>query len=96
LDGSRVNWRLACLVPLLVGGCTVGPPDNSPQAQCERQANEDPTVQAIYRGEQGDYTQIGPARSNLLWTKRQATLKCMQQKGLAPPGGVEPIRPPMY
>jgi hypothetical protein len=31
-----------------------------------------------------------------MWAKRQATLKCMQQKGLAPPGGVQPIRPPVY
>jgi hypothetical protein len=31
-----------------------------------------------------------------MWAKRQATVKCMQQKGLAPPGGVQPIRPPVY
>jgi hypothetical protein len=88
--------RLVCLVPLLLGACTAGASDNTPQAQCERQADQDPTVVAIYRGVQGDYTQLGPARSNLLWAKRQATLKCLQQMGLAPPGGVEPIRPPTY
>jgi hypothetical protein len=69
---------------------------NSPDEQCDQQAERDPTVLSIYRGDQGDYTQTGPARSNLLWAKRMAKLKCMQQKGLAPPGGVEPIRPPVY
>ncbi len=82
---------MLALVLLSCGGT-----DNSPQAQCERQANDDPTVMSIYRGEQGDYTQLGPARSNLIWAKRQATLKCLRQKGLVPPGGVEPIRPPAY
>lgn len=53
-------------------------------------------VLSIYRGDQGDYTQLGPARSNLMWAKRQATIKCLQAKGLLPPGGVEPVRPPMY
>ncbi len=79
---------------LLLTACAVR--DNSPQAQCERQADQDPTVQSIYRGDQGDYTQLGPARSNLMWAKRQALQKCLAQKGLVPPIGVEPIRPPVY
>ena len=82
------------VIALLLTACAAK--DNSPLAQCEREADQDPTVRSIYRGDQGDYTQLGPARSNLMWAKRQATLKCMQQKGLAPPGGVEPIRPPVY
>ena len=86
--------RLVPLLGIVLAAC--GTADNSPQAQCERQADQDPTVRSIYRGDQGDYTQLGPARSNLMEAKRQATLKCMQQKGLAPPGGVEPIRPPVY
>jgi hypothetical protein len=53
-------------------------------------------VQSIYRGDQGDYTQLGIARSNLLWAKRMAETKCLQAKGLVPMGGVEPIRPPVY
>jgi hypothetical protein len=71
-------------------------PGNSPHAQCERQADQDPTVLSIYRGDQGDYTQLGPARSNLMWAKRQATIKCLQAKGILPSGGVEPVRPPVY
>jgi len=53
-------------------------------------------VQSIYAGYQGDYTQIGPARSNLMFAKRQATITCLQAKGILPPGGVEPVRPPVY
>ncbi|MBV8915760.1 MAG: hypothetical protein JOZ05_22325 [Acetobacteraceae bacterium] len=78
---------------LALAACVTG---DSPQAQCERQADQDPTVRSIYRGDQGDYTQLGPARSNLLWAKRQATIKCLQAKGVLPPGGVEPVRPPVY
>ncbi len=82
------------MLVLLLASCGGAP--KGPEAECERQANNDPTVMSIYRGDQGDYTQPSPARSNLIWAKRQATLKCLRQKGLAPPGGVEPIRPPAY
>ena len=85
---------VALLLPLALGACSLGPTDNSPQAQCERQADNDPTVQAVYAGNYGDYTQQGTVgRSTLLWAKRQATQKCLQEKGIGPPGGVEPIRP---
>ncbi len=78
---------------LLMASCSA---DNTPQAQCERQADRDPTVLSIYRGDQGDYTQVGLARSNLLFAKRLATIACLQAKGVLPPGGVEPVRPPVY
>jgi hypothetical protein len=80
-------------VLLLMVSCSA---DDTPQAQCERQADQDPTVLSIYRGDQGDYTQVGLARSNLLFAKRQATIACLQAKGILPPGGVEPVRPPVY
>ena len=88
--------KLLLLSLLTLGLAACGPTGDSPEAQCARQAEQDPTVQSIYRGNQGDYTQLGNARSNLLWAKRQATLKCLREKGLGPPGGVEPIRPPTY
>jgi len=89
-----VSVRLVLLLPLVLIAC--GPTGDSPEAECMRQADRDPTVLSIYRGDQGDYTQLGPARSNLMWAKKQAYQKCMVQKGLAPPIGVEPIRPPVY
>jgi hypothetical protein len=87
------SWSVLSVLLLALSACTA---DDSPQVQCERQADQDPTVLSIYRGDQGDYTRLGPARSNLLWAKRQATIKCLQAKGLLPPGGVEPVRPPVY
>ncbi len=86
--------RLALLLPLTLIAC--GPSGNSPEAECAQQAERDPTVLSIYRGDQGDYTRIGPARSNLMWAKKQSIDKCMQAKGIGPPGGVEAIRPPVY
>ena len=86
--------RFVLLLPFALLAC--GQTGNNPDAECTRQAEQDPTVQSIYRGDQGDYTRIGPARSNLMWAKQQAYTKCMQAKGLAPPSGVEPIRPPVY
>ncbi len=90
---SALTLPLILVLPLALAACAAG---NSPQAECERQADQDPTVRSIYRGDQGDYTQLGPARSNLMWAKRQATIKCLQAKGILPPGGVEPVRPPVY
>ncbi len=86
--------RFIVLLPLVLLACA--PRGDTPEAQCTRQADQDPTVLSIYRGDQGDYTQLGPARSNLLWAKKQAYTKCMQAKGFEPAGGVEPIRPPVY
>jgi hypothetical protein len=82
-----------CVALLLIASCSA---DNTPLAQCERQAEQDPTVLSIYRGDQGDYTRLGPARSNLMFAKREATITCLQAKGILPPGGVEPVRPPVY
>lgn len=86
--------RLALLLPLALIAC--GPTGDSPEAECARQAERDPTVLSIYRGGQGDYWVSGSARANLSWAKQQAMTKCLQAKGLAPRGGVEPIRPPTY
>ena len=87
--------RLVLLLPLALLAC--GPTGNSPEAECTRQAEQDPTVRSIYRDDQGYYTQqTGEARANLQWAKQQAFRKCMQAKGLLPAGGVEPVRPPGY
>lgn len=79
------------LLPLTVGAC--GPRTDTPQAQCERQAYDDPEVRRIYGGESGDFRQAGVPQEQLKMAVRQATVRCLQQKGLAPPGGVEPVQP---
>jgi hypothetical protein len=84
-----VSARFALLLAIMLAACAWG--GNSPQAQCERQADDDPAVVAIYSGTNGAYTQPWIQRDQLLAAKRQAVLRCMRQKGLAPPGGVEPV-----
>ena len=81
--------RLVPLVLLALTAC--GSTDNSPQAQCERQANNDPKVVDINISSNGIYTP--QVRSRLSVAKREATLQCLRLKGLAPPGGVEPVHP---
>jgi hypothetical protein len=84
-----VSARFVLSLAIVLTACSGG--DNSPQAQCERQADDDPAVVAIYTRTNGDYTQPWAARDQLLAAKRQAVLRCMRQKGLAPPGGVQPV-----
>jgi hypothetical protein len=75
-------------------GCSTGSADNSPQAECKRQAEKDPAVAAIYSGTNGDYTSSDyQAYYDLREAKRQALLRCMRAKGLAPPGGVQVVKP---
>jgi hypothetical protein len=82
-----VTGRLL-LVLLVLTSC--GSTDNSPQAQCERQVNNDPKVTEIYTRSNGIYTQ--QKLNELAVLKRQAALQCLRLKGLAPPGGVEPVQ----
>jgi hypothetical protein len=88
-----MNRVLVALLVALLGGCklaaTMG---DSPQAQCQRQSYEDPAVQAAIQASNGDYTVDD---TNVRYLRQQALLRCLRQKGLAPPGGVEPLRPTM-
>lgn len=83
---ARLVLSLACVL----AACSA---DNTPQGQCDRQAMDDPAVVAVYQRTNGAYTQAWAERDELLQAKRQAVLRCMRQKGLAPPGGVEPVVP---
>ncbi len=85
--------RFVLLLPLFLAACSL-PQDDSPQAQCERQANNDPAVRELYNSNANAqlWTQWPPDKAALDVARRQAVLKCMQQKGLAPPGGVQPVR----
>ena len=48
----------------------------------------------IYSRTNGDYTYGGyQAYYDLREAKRQAMLRCMRAKGLAPPGGVQAVKP---
>ncbi len=83
--------RFVWLVPLLLMACTRN--DNSPVAQCERQAYNDPAVKQMYIAgafKTNEAAVIGDERFNVAF--HQANLKCLREKGLAPPGGVEPVQ----
>ena len=54
---------------------------------------QDPAVQEIYTRTNGYYTFPWWQRDDLLAAKKQATVRCMRAKGLAPPGGVQPVAP---
>jgi hypothetical protein len=87
-----VSIRLALTFCLALTACAPGASDNSPQAQCERQVSDDPAVVEIYTRTNGAYTQPWAERDDLLAAKRQAMLRCLRQKGLAPPGGVQSVQ----
>ena len=83
-----MKLRLVVLLGAVLAACAGT--DNSPQAQCEQLAMQDPAVQNIYARTDGYYTFDGVQRDDLLQAKRQAVMRCMRAKGLAPPGGVQP------
>jgi hypothetical protein len=86
-----VRRLIVPLLALLLAGCNNG---NSPQAECERQAEQDPAVQAIYSRTNGDYSKSGyEAYYDLREAKHQAALRCLRANGLAPPGGVQVVKP---
>ncbi len=78
---------------LLPGVVLLGCAGSGPQADCERQAMQDPAVQDIYTRTNGAYTFPWIEHNELVQAKRQAVLRCMRAKGLAPPGGVQPVVP---
>ncbi len=86
--------KLRVLVPLaalLIAACQ--PTDNSPEAVCRRQAYNDPQVVALrIRMMQSASVDLG-SKGELQYLLEQATLRCLQDKGLAVPGGVEPVQP---
>jgi len=88
-----VSSRIVAVLALLLTGCSAG--DNSPQAECARQADQDPRVVEIYTRTNGAYTLTfgWGLPDELKAAKRAAVLRCMREKGLAPPGGVQQVQP---
>ena len=80
--------RFVVLAALLAAGCS-GPRDDSPQAACARQANDDPQVADIVRKGAGTDSYRWDNEKKLAQAKQDATLRCLRARGLAPKGGVE-------
>ena len=85
-----MRLELLAVMALLLAGCG----GNSPEAQCRRQAAQDPAVRSVYTRGNGYYTiSTTPQQAELEQATRQAEMRCMREKGLAPPGGVQPVIP---
>ena len=81
--------RLAWVMLLGVAAC--GPIDIAPAAnypaQCESQVYADPHVKDLLMKSAGSETFAREHEDEMKYAKIDAAHRCMQQKGLAPPGG---------
>ena len=87
-----MSIRIILVLPLLLGACGLGASDDTPQRQCQLQADNDPTVKEFYRTTPGLYTTSGEANEELKVLVRDGYMRCMRARGLASPGGVETVR----
>jgi hypothetical protein len=86
-----MSFRCLALA-ILLASC--GPPDHSPQADCARRADEDPTVKELMTVSSANTVALLDTRPRLQEARRQAVNRCLSGMGLQPPGGVEsPNRP---
>jgi hypothetical protein len=79
-----VTARLIPFLAIALAACSAGGSGDSPQAQCERQANDDPEVVAIFQQPWVDTYKLS-------FAKQQAMQKCLRKKGIGSPGGVQPV-----
>jgi hypothetical protein len=82
------------LLPLALAACGGGmTAADAPRAQCEEQAKNDPAVRALDEAAfNGTYMMQYNAQRDQQEAIRQATLRCLRLRGLAPAGGVEPVQ----
>lgn len=70
-------------------------PATPAEAACRAEARDDPAAKAGYqRMEIGNETQRRRVMGEIAAAERVAFLRCMRARGLAAPGGVEPVRQP--
>ena len=81
--------RLVALCLLLAACASRDPP--AVQA-CKAQANDDPEVRHLVAASAGSGSFARDHQYDLRDARRQATLRCLRARGLAPPGGVEAPR----
>jgi hypothetical protein len=70
-----------------------GGPQSAAQRACDRQADDDPAVKELAIRSLGSQEEAYKLKFTLDQARLQARLRCLRAKGLAPPGGVEPVRP---
>ena len=94
--------RATLLLPvlLLLSTCGRNDPlpsaDNPAEATCRREAEASPAARAGYARlpPADNVTQFNRVKAEIAAAERAAYLRCLRDKGLAPPGVVEPVRPP--
>lgn len=83
----------ALLALLLLAGCGGEAPSDTALGECQRQAVEDPTVQAAIVDANTSLQGVRMQGVHDLAVARQAAVqRCLAAKGLAPKGGVEPVK----
>ena len=88
-----MRLRIACLLLALVSGCAAYPTGDSPQAVCQRDALDDPTVKQITI-EQMNSGAISPkAKFTYTQAVHDAYNTCLLRHGVTVRGGVEAVRP---
>ena len=90
---------LPLLALLALAACRANDPLPAPatpaEAACRAEARADPAAKSGYeRLEIGNETQRRRVMGEIAAAERVAFLRCMRARGLAAPGGVEPVRPP--
>jgi hypothetical protein len=85
---------LLVLPAVLLCGCDhTGPKTDPARAECERQADSDPKVMDLKVKQFSITPSDPPIGPDIAVARHEALLHCLQAKGLAAPGGVEPLRP---
>lgn len=88
---TRIALAFTLLLPLLAGCASLDPDAYMTNAGCREKAYADPAVRArIARDAASHYSPLG--EESLADLKQRAYLACLQRRGLAPKGGVEPVK----
>lgn len=85
---------LPIMIVCALAACSSGPSQSPAVADCEAQANNDPTVKQLISIQSGSLNLQANGQHELDDAKRQATLNCLRAKGLISAGGVEPVMRP--
>ncbi|HUN44110.1 MAG TPA: hypothetical protein VMU81_27780 [Acetobacteraceae bacterium] len=87
-------WLLLALA-VWVAGCSswFEPAGKSPQAECRREAYNDPKVKQLIVTSMGQPSANPQNQFDYEKALRDATNACLKKKGIAVQGGVEPVRP---
>lgn len=86
--------RRVLAVLLLLGACG-GPTGNSPDAVCDRESRDDPTVKLILNRQEGNPWLAFSDPDAVTNARDRAKRACLARLGQVPSGGgVEPVRQP--